>query len=141
MEYRLAVPLTAAAEMKECAAGKKSQLETCLLLPSALNYVCCSDNPHVYRTCFGKTKGSVFLFLKETQQFHLDEGMEAGDLIQKQGAAPSSDARVRPGCSRESTWFMTEQLILRQVDRDRATVNGNKRFVGAGTKLMDSTRE
>lgn len=84
-------------------------------------------------------RGSIFLLLEETEQLDLGEERQAVGLVQQKRAALglAHDAVLLVGSTRVRGALMSEKLVLHEIRRDGAAVDGQEGLAGAGAELVD----
>ncbi|MCY1427719.1 hypothetical protein D9M71_435790 [compost metagenome] len=102
----------------------------------------CRQHPYIDVDRLAAADPFNVFFLEETQQVGLQFQWQVTNLVKKQGAAVGSldtayFALVRPG---KRAFFMTEQLGLYQVLRNRPTVDRYKGFVMALRLAVQGSR-
>jgi hypothetical protein len=101
-----------------------------------------TDDSDVDANAIFASDGLNNAFLKNSQQSSLHRRRHITDLIEKQSAAirAAKDSFTSTICTRESAFDVTEKFTLDEVLRNCRCVHCNKRFRGAGTPLMQFSR-
>src|SRR4030095_5442802 len=82
------------------------------------------------------------LFLKETQQLHLDRGRQLTDFVEEKGAATAHfDAPFALNMSAGArTFLMAERLAFQKCVRDGTAIDSHEGTVLAGAASMNGQR-
>ena len=101
------------------------------------------DNAHVNVDIVIAAERTDFALLQHAQQLHLQRRRHIADFVQKQRA---SFRRLKESFARayragKGATGVTEQLRLQQLLRQRAAVNGDKRFARARAGGVDRLRQ
>jgi hypothetical protein len=81
----------------------------------------------------------IFSLLKQPQQFQLDQRANVADFVQKERAAFGQcySSRLSSRCTGERSFFVAEQLALKERFRQSSTLHGYEWFVRSIAFAMD----
>ncbi|MFY9823812.1 MAG: hypothetical protein WAM82_20700 [Thermoanaerobaculia bacterium] len=101
------------------------------------------DDPHVRRQIAVSTHPAILTLLDEAQQFGLKAQVHDGDLVEKKGPGVRLGNEPGPVLVRvgECAALVPEELALRQLRRNRRTVDRDERTMPSGAVLVQQASE